>query len=70
MSSGQRRIHLAVDGAALCGTATVFPSLSSDPGAEGSVCQKCQRAMERLLRPILADQLGMVECEAARETES
>jgi hypothetical protein len=51
--SNQRKIHLEVDGVVLCGSGACLPSLSSDPEAEGTVCQKCQRVLERLVRPLL-----------------
>jgi hypothetical protein len=55
-TGGRRKIHLDVDGVPLCGAAAVLQSTSGDPDAVGSVCRKCQRAMERLLRPVLVPQ--------------
>jgi hypothetical protein len=48
-NAGQRRIHLCAHGgecAAFCGTEVFAASLSCE-GAEGIVCQKCQKAFAR-----------------------
>lgn len=46
---GQRRIHLVAGGVVLGGCELPYGFLTSDSGHAGAVCQRCQRALERLV---------------------